>query len=55
MGIVRKLRGMGKSTIGSCYKKSGEDTADSEDLMCAVVNCRLYISVNCYVTCRCEL
>jgi hypothetical protein len=55
MGIVQEPRGMGTSIIGSCYKKTGENTADSEDLVCAIMNCRLYMSVNCYVTCRCEL
>jgi hypothetical protein len=41
MGIVRKPSIRGTSAIGSRYWTTGEDTADWEELVCAVVNCRV--------------
>jgi hypothetical protein len=40
-GTVREPRGRGMSTIGSHYQTTGEDTVDWEDLVHAVVNCKV--------------
>jgi hypothetical protein len=41
-GIVREPRVREMSAIGSYYQtRTGEDTTDWEDFMCAVVNCRV--------------
>jgi hypothetical protein len=48
MGTVWKPRGRGTSDSGSHYQKTGEDTADWEDLVHAVVN---WISNRAMVTC----
>jgi hypothetical protein len=37
-GTLREPRGRGMSAIGSCYQKTGEDTAGSNELkMCKLV------------------
>jgi hypothetical protein len=41
MGTVLEPRGRGTSAIGSRYKKTGEDAADFEDSVHAVVNSRV--------------
>jgi hypothetical protein len=41
-GIVREPQGKGTSAVGSRYQTTtGEDTADSENLVRTVVNCRM--------------
>jgi hypothetical protein len=46
LGAVWEPRGGDKATVGSHYQGIGEDTADREDLVHAIVNCRLCRSVN---------
>jgi hypothetical protein len=42
MGRVREPRGRGASAVGSRYRATtGEDTADSENVVPAVVSCRV--------------
>jgi hypothetical protein len=42
MAIIRESRVTGKAAVESrCLATTGEDTADSKDLMRVVVNCRV--------------
>jgi hypothetical protein len=53
-GIVREPREMGTPAVGSRHQRTGEATADWEDLMRGLVNCRLCISLKsrCYLQLR---
>jgi hypothetical protein len=42
-GIVRELRLRGTTTVESRYQETiGEDTADWEDILRVVMNCKVY-------------
>jgi hypothetical protein len=47
-GQFGKPEERGKSTIGSCYKRTGENKADWKALMFGIVRCRLYRAINRY-------
>jgi hypothetical protein len=48
MGTPQEPRGRAMSAIGSHYQKTGVDIVELEDLVHAVISCRLCRCINCY-------